>query len=237
MEREAIWSRARGDLVITTDVGTEDLFLWEHSVRVARNAAWIAGLPEVQANAPDVDAIIAAALYHEAGWILRVKEGDISRDEVLLRPMANAHREQGAVYLERRLADLLTPDSLRRASQVIRTLHLREHKTLEVTVVAEAENLDEFGPVALWTSIRRGLMEGKGVQAVIDTWRRRKEYQFWGARLRDSFSLSPVRDVARQRLERFERVMAEIEEQQLGSDFAEENTTTTFDRKSNTSRQ
>ncbi len=237
MQREAIWSRGRGDLVITTDKGAEDLFLWEHSVRVARNAAWIAGLPEVQANSPDEDAIVAAALYHEAGWVIRVKEGDISRDEVLLRPMAGAHREQGAVFLERRLADLMSPTSLRCASQVIRTLHLREHKTLEVKVVAEADNLDEFGTVALWTAIRRGAIEGKGVQAVIDTWRRRKEYQFWNARLRDSFTLAPVRDVARQRLEKLERVMAEIEEQQLSSDLPEGSATSAVDRLSDPSRR
>lgn len=237
MQQEAIWSRARGDLVITTDKGTEDLFLWEHSVRVARNAAWITGLSEIQASSPDADAIVAAALYHAVGWVIRVKEGDVPRGEVLLRPMARAHHEQGAVFMERRLADLLSPTSLRLASQVVRTLHLREHNTLEAQIVAEAHSLDEFGPVALWTSIRRGAIEGKGVQVVIDTWRRRKEYQFWDARLRDSFTLAPVRDAARQRLERLERLMIEVEQQQLGSDLPEGVSSPAVDRLPNPSRR
>jgi hypothetical protein len=64
------------------------------------------------------------------------------------------------------------------------------------------------------------MLEGKGVQAVLETWQRKREYQFWTARLRDSFRLAPVRRLAEERLCRFEQFMEELAAQQAGSDVA-----------------
>jgi hypothetical protein len=72
----------------------------------------------------------------------------------------------------------------------------------------------------LWSAIRRGAVDGKGVQAVLDTWRRKKEYQFWTARLNDSFRFEPVRELARRRLEKFERLLEELGDQHAAVDVA-----------------
>jgi hypothetical protein len=45
------------------------------------------------------------------------------------------------------------------------------------------------------------------------------EYKFWAARLADSFHFPAVREIAKKRLERFEQMMTELEEQQAGSDI------------------
>ncbi len=219
MQWDRIWNRARADLVITTERGDEDLFLWEHSARVARNAQQIARLPAVQARSPDEGAILGTALYHEAGWVARLKEGGIRRDEILLRPMSDSDREQGALILERSLSKLLPRDSLTRAVQAVRLFNEREIESVEGQVVTEADNLDEFGVLSLWATVRRGVVDGKAVQAAIDTWRRRKEYRFWEARLKDSFRFDSVRRVARRRLEKLERLMQELEEQHKGADI------------------
>lgn len=219
MEWEAIWNRARADLVVALKSTNQDVFLWEHSVRIADNARRIAGLPVVQQAHPDEAAVLAAALYHDADWITRLEGGEIRREEMLVRPAPETHREQSALMMERSLAKLLPADTLARASEAIRTLHDREIATIEGQVVTEAENLDEFGLLCLWPIIRRGALDGKGVQAVLDTWRRRKEYRFWDARLADSFRFAPVRAVAKRRLEQLERVMAVLAEQQQGSDL------------------
>ena len=219
MQWEAIWNRARADLLFTIEQGGQDLFLWEHSVRVAQSARQIASLPTVQAASPDEAAIVAAALYHDAGWIAQLRDGEIKRDEVLIRPAFETDREQGALMLESRLASLLPADSLARASQAVRTLDDRQIESIEGQVVSDADNLDEFGVLSLWQIIRRGAVEGKGIQAVIDTWHRRKEYRYWDARLNDSFRFAAVRAVAEKRLEKFERLMEELEEQCRGADL------------------
>ena len=216
---DAIWKRARTDLVVETEYGDFDVFLWEHSARVAHTAEQIARLPSVQAQSPDEMSIVASSLYHDAAFAAQARDGILARYELHIHPPTPADREQSAIIMEQSLAKVLPTDSLERASRVVRTLHDREVDLLEKYIVAEAESLEEFGLLSLWTTIRRGTWEGKGVQAVIDTWKKKTEYKFWAARLADSFHFAPVREIAKQRLERFEQMMSELEEQQAGSDI------------------
>lgn len=218
---DPIWNRARADLVIATEHGESDQFLWEHSVRVARNASMIAKLPAARDLPVDTAALLAAALYHEAGWVVRCREGQVKRIEILTRTHHDAHREQSASFLETSLENILSSASLERASTAVRTMNDREIGSVEGRLLTEAENLEEFGVLSLWPMVRRGAVEGKGVQAVLDTWRRRTEYHFWTARLNDSFHFPEVRDLARRRLEGFERFMRELEAQHNSLDLQE----------------
>ena len=219
MEWDAIWKRARGDLAITTEQGDGDVFLWEHSSRVATVAQRIILLDEVRVHDPDEAAVLAAALYHDAAWAIRCRDGEIDRTEILLSPINDTAAEQAAALLEERLADVLPTGSLERAARAIRLMHEREPQSIEAQVVAEANNLEEFGLLSLWPSIRRGMVEGKGIQAVIESWRRKKEYHFWTARLRDSFRFDAIRHLASARLQTLERVMVELDEQFTGGDI------------------
>ena len=54
---------------------------------------------------------------------------------------------------------------------------------------------------------------------MIDTWKRRKEYQFWSARLNESFHFEPVRKIAEKRLAIYERIMQEVESHLAVSDL------------------
>ncbi len=219
MQLDAIWNRARADLVVATEQGDQDHFLWEHAARVARYAERIVQIDVVQAASPDVIAVTAAALYHDAGWIARLQDGEVTREEILTRAGSDTHRDRGAAMLERSLAKLLPRDSLARASAAIRQLSDREIDSIEGQIVRDADSLDEFGPLSLWPTIRRGLIDGKGVHAVIDTWRRMKEYRYWDVRLKKSFRFDAVRALAKKRLAKLERVMEELKEQHEGDDL------------------
>lgn len=216
---EPIWNRARVDLSLTTETGDPDVFLWEHSARVGQYALQIAQIPDIKANGPDMSSVLAAALYHDAGWAVRVRAGEAKRLEILVRPNPENHREQGALLMETSLEGLLSRESLERASRAIRTLNDRVIPLLEGRIVSDAENLDEFGVLSFWPAVRRGALEGKGIKTVIDTWRRRQEYHFWTARLGDSFRFASVREIARARLAKLERAMEELEQQHLGADI------------------
>ena len=216
---EAIWDQARQDLVVRTEHGEDDLSLWEHSARVARSAQAIAALPEVRDRSPNLAVLLAAALYHDAGWIVRVEAGELSRLEILARQPSSSHRDLGASLLERSLSSLLPEDQLKLAAVTARTLHDRHVDHVEGHVLADADHLEEFGVLALWPGIRRAALDGKGVQTAIDTWHRRQEYQFWTARLNDSFRFDTVREIARRRLAAFERTMGDVESQHAGRDL------------------
>ncbi len=217
---DPIWNQARTDLVIVAHTGDEDVFLWEHSARIASVAKAISGLAVVRERSPDEAAIQAAALYHDAGWAAAIRDGEVERQEILTRPPGDAQRERGAALMEESLAKLLPAESLARASNAVRTLNARRIDSVEGQVVAEADSLEEFGLLSLWPAIRRGVLEGKGVQAVLDTWHRRKEYQFWAARLNDSFRFAAVRKIAERRLAAYERVVRQLEDQYHSSDVS-----------------
>lgn len=219
---EPIWNRARVDLTIATELGEPDVFLWEHSVRIAKSSQRIAEMLQLQGQLSDIPAVVAAGLYHDAGWAVRFSAGEVKRTEILIRPSTENHRELGAVLLEKSLSNLLSAESLERAALAVRTLNDREIPNLEGQIVTEAEHLDEFGVISLWPTVRRGTVDGKGIRAAIETWRRRKEYQFWAARLNDSFRFPLVREVARTRLARMERVLEDLNAQQLAEDIVEE---------------
>lgn len=218
-ELDRVWQQARSDLMVATVTGDPDSFLWEHSSRIARAACAITRLECVQVLDPDPSAVAAAALYHDAGWVARFHSGEIDRCEILVRPPSETHRDQGAFMMENGLANLLPREAIRRASLAIRSMSRRGTDSVEGRIVSDADNLDEFGPLALWPSIRRGLLDGKGIQAVIDTWQRRKEYQFWSARLNDSFHFEPVRKIAEKRLAIYESIMQQVECHLAVADF------------------
>lgn len=220
MDLDAFWRRARLDLTVTTRQGDPDLFLWEHSVRVSQVAQQIAKLPAAQARQPDDIAILAAGLYHDAGWAVRCRALEIDRSDILLTPTTDAMAEQAAQLLEQSVGDLLPPVTLERAIRAVKACVERDPEPIEAQIIAEANHLEEFGLLMLWQTIRRGMVEGKGVQAVIDTWRRRREYQFWTARLKDSFRYKPVRDIAEQRLKTLERFMEDVEREHSCRDVA-----------------
>jgi len=220
MDHEAIWKRARADLLIPTAKGETDLFLWEYAWRIARSAERIATFPEPQRNAPDPSAVVAAGLYHAACWAQRCRAGECDRSEVLMAALSEGDREQSARMLEAALAEILSPDARQRALRAVRSAHDRATPSVEARIVADACSLQEFGVLSLWVLIRRGMIEGKAVQAVLDGWNRKKEYRFWEARLNDSFHFDAVRELARRRLERLERLMAELKEQHYAEDIA-----------------
>lgn len=217
---DAIWNRARVALTVVDERGQEDSYLWEHSRRVAQCALLIACLPGVRNQKPDEAAVLAGGLYHDAGWIMRLREGEIERNQILSRPGTETHRELGAGLMQRDLEGLLSPESIRTAAQAIQTLNEREINTIEGQIVTDAENLNELGVLSLWPIIRRGADEGRDVEYVLKTWRRQREFRFWDARLKDSFHFDAVRTLAQHRLESFGRLMGDLDEQHRCADLA-----------------
>ena len=190
MDLESIQKTARSDLLLPTIDGSADVFLWEHSLRVARSAQHIARLPEARSLGADELSVFVAGLYHDAGWASRVKSGELDRMQVLLGPTVENDFETGALMLEQSLRGRVSPTVLQRAAVAVRTRQDRSSRSADAVVLAEAEALDEFGVLPLWLTVRRGAREGRGVEAAIESWVRKKEYRFWAARLTDSSHLS-----------------------------------------------
>jgi len=210
MDVDAVQKRARADLLIPTTHGDPDPFLWEHSLRVASNCIRIASFDDLAARNPDSMALMSAGLYLSAAWAKRCRAGEIQHLEVLIGPPQDGDAEVAAEWMRQSLEPLLSSQTLDCAAAAILSRNDRALATLEGQILSDAGNLEEFGIVSLWTMVRRSAVEGKGIGKAIEVWRRKKQYQFWTARLADSFRFESVRELARQRLRNFERVMEEL---------------------------
>lgn len=195
-----IWQRAKAELTLTDRSGVKDLFLWEHTVRVARAARLLIEAEKIAD--PDVDqrALEVAALFHEVAWAMQCRDGLSSRWDVLAKPSTEAQREASAGWLRSNGEDFLAERSLDTACTAIRLASSREKGTVESRLLTDAENLDSVGPLAFWQMVRRHTAEGKGVQAAIEAWNRQKEYNFWEARIKDGFRSDVARNLAYDRL-------------------------------------
>lgn len=217
---DPIWARAREDLIVIDDQGQAEVFLWEHSERVARCATeGIPALPDVPAEGLNIDALAAAALYHDAGWAVEYRDGTVSRGDICNRGTSRPQRELAVDLMRTNLREVLAAGSLQQACDWVMQMDRGDADTVEARILADAENLDQIGALLYWRIVRRQALEGKGVKAAIETWETHKQYSFWESRI-EAIHFKSVRDIAHARLQRFDRFMDELARQHSGADLA-----------------
>ena len=207
---DRLWERAESDLCVHIEGTFPDMVVWEHSRRVARLADAIASLPEVSTGRLDRVAITAAALYHDMGWVLQCRAGELTAQELLLRPTPDTLLESAADWAENRLEDIVPAASLRLAARSIRYCNDRQIDVLEAQILSEADNLDHIGPQAVCLMIRKQQAEGKTLDDLVTTWQRQEEYHYWQARIKECFRFPSVRFLAERRWEALRRFMTDL---------------------------
>lgn len=221
MQMDRIVLLARQLLTIPIIEPRRDLWLWEHSERVMRLTQILPELPELAAAACDRDALAAAALFHDAGWALECQQGRCERWQLLTRPTNDIQRELGAALLQEQAGHLLSGPALRLACDAIRQCNDRRTELLEAKVLAEAEALDDLGPVYLLRQFRQYQGEGRPLQQVADSWQRQKEYRYWDVRLEEGFHFETTRALARRRLEAVDAFVTALARDLHGQDLTD----------------
>ncbi len=219
-ETDLLSRYAKADLTASDSQGRSDCLLWEHAQRVARAAVHMAQSPRLRARRADRTALAAACLYHDVGWALQLREGTICVHDVLSTPTTELQTELAAAWAAERLADVLGGRSLETALAAIRERSLRDTEQLEAQILAEADNLDQVGPLAFWLMVRRHAADGRGVDAAIQAWQKQRQYQFWQARIKESFRFEATRQLARQRLSAVEKFVEALRTCHSGDDLA-----------------
>jgi len=204
------WGRARHDLYSPAGEAPIDPVVWEHSLRVARLTEVIVAVPELANRVVDHAALTAAALYHDAGWVLQLRAGQLTAGELLCRRTCDHQRELAADWIVDRLKGILSPGGLKLAARIILGCNDRDTHLLEAQILAEAENLDEGGLQALWHMVRRQIAAGLSLADMLQAWRRQEQYHYWPAWIKECFRFPSVRTLAEQRLQVMSRFMAEL---------------------------
>ncbi len=209
---EQLWKGAQRDLMVKIEGAPADPCIWDHSARVARIAEALLRIPEVQAAALDAAALEVAALYHDAGWLLQTRSGECQPRDILLKPTTDLQRELAADWIAERLAGVVGAGVIQQAARIIRQINNRRTDLPEARVLADAENLDEIGPHSIWLMVRKIHAEGRMLADIVSLWERQREYNYWPARIRDSFHFDSTRRLAQTRLDKLSRFMDDLRE-------------------------
>jgi len=210
-ELKATVAAARQFLILPGEGGAQDLWLWEHALRVAHLARMVALLPEVReigGDAPDQMAVTVAALFADAGWAVQVRAGELSHWQVLSRPTNDIQRELGVGALQEQVGRLLPATTVESAVRAIRECNDRYTRVPEARALSEAENLDEIGVVYVLRQFRQFQAEGRPLEQLVVNWGRHLEYRYWDARINDCLRWEATRHAARERLKAVEQFMS-----------------------------
>jgi HD superfamily phosphodiesterase len=208
---EKLRAKARTDLAVRPDGRPADPFVWEHSERVVHLTQLIASVPELASKIIDRAALIAAAYYHDAGWIQEFRAGRLREIDLLIGRTSDRLRDQAADCLLRSLQGLLPAGAVQQAARIICTCNEREPALLEARILAEADNLDQVGPQAICLMLRKQIAEGRTLADTLQAWHRQEQYQFWPAWIKECFRFSSVRIMAEQRHQSMRRFMADLD--------------------------
>ncbi len=213
MRLDAVWQLARNDFALSTKAGAEDVFLWEHCDRVAKLSLSLTTIVSERKRPPDKFAVAASSLYHNAAWAALVREDGVCRSHILTRPLSPNQLELSVEAMNKALRGVLVKETLARAELAILSMDDRRHDCIEGMILADAEELEKFSLASIWSCVRKGLIEGRGLGSHVETWHRQVEYQYWTAKLSDGFFFEESITLARRRLESYQAFMETLEKQ------------------------
>ena len=197
-----------------------DLWLWEHTLRVTRLARMLATIIDTGLEPPDRTVLTVAALYHEAGWAVEVRDQNLDPARVLARPTSDLQREVAAVTLKSAAAEILDEQTLRLAAEAIRQCNHRSTQLPEAQVLSDATNLADIGLMYILRQFRQLPAAGTPLVQLLRNWRRYVEYKYWDARINDCLRFDVTRELARNRLADAERLMTTLGNEIDANDLA-----------------
>ncbi len=206
-------------LAIPTAKGNADRYLIDRANRILRHCGGIAQLNEVKRFQVDQECLNIAAMMRDSGFARYANQEDDFARMVLADLTDDDMRDFSAQVVQHRLSGVLNPRQMERVCSIIIESGRRDTNLVEAMVLSDARNLDDMGSVGIFNEVRRYLVHGKGVTEALASWKRKIEYEYWVARIREGFRFESVRLIARQRLQAAQTFMDSLEAENMAGDL------------------
>jgi len=206
-------------LAIPTVKGTVDRYLIDRAQRVLRHCGGISQLPEVRGFQVDHECLNIAALFRDTGFARYANAEDKASRMVLADLTDSDIRDFSSQVVHEKLGELLNPRQLELTCSIMIHSGNRSTRLVEAMILADARNLDDMGAAGIFSDLRRYVVHGRGLSEALASWRRKIDYDYWTARLRESFRFKTVAELAERRLAKAMEFMQQLECENRASDL------------------
>ena len=191
--------------------------LWHRTLRVVRNVEHIINLEALaKANVPiDRFSLVAAAYFSDA--CPAHKDNSITQKPG--QAQSKTSLEVSAQIAAQKLSSILSKTQKIKVGNIITESSNRFTKMTEAMILSDARNLDDMGTVAIFAELGILLSQGKDPAELLNAWRRKVDYRYWDARLKENFRFSSVRQLAQRRFNAVADFMNQLEIEISASDI------------------
>jgi hypothetical protein len=220
-EIDVIRDIARQCLTVSTLSGTVDNWLWDRTQRILRNVEHVCRLPELVAADIPIDrfCLIAATCFADSGFAHYADLEDTGARLVLADVSPSDLRDFSTQVVSDKLAGALAGAKIDKINRIIIESGNRDTDMTEAKILSDARSLDDMGAVGIFNEFRRYVFHGKGVADVMESWKRKVDYRYWQARLKESFRFETVRKLAVQRFAATEYFMTQLKIENTAQDL------------------
>jgi hypothetical protein len=220
-ELDTIRDLARQTLIVPTVASEPDSFLWYRAERLVRNVEHICGLPELLKAGLQTDrfCLMSATYFSDAGLACHLESNNRTADLTLSN--GNGLLEVSAELATKKLAGIIEKIKIEKISSIITESGSHLTQRTEAMILSDARNLDDMGAVGIFNEYRRFVIGGKGICGVLQSWRKKTDYGYWQARLKEGFKFEQVRKLAERRLATAEYFINQLKAETQAQDVEE----------------
>ncbi len=193
------WSSGKSTSRVNTWSSPE--LVYDHSLRVLELARLLVGDSAISEGKIDHQVLSTCALFHDAGWVDLVKTGQIQPGEVYAKPPDAALFKRSSRIACDQIGNLLPGRCLEKINRVLSDMKSSRPGLSETLLVADADNLEDFGLTGFTFQVRAAQPAGKSITQILDSWHRQQEYHYWESRIKNAFFLETSKRIAYRRLD------------------------------------
>ena len=223
-ELDKIHQIALKTLILPTLSGGRDNWLWDRTLRILRNIEHICRLPELAEQAISIDrfCLVAAAYFADSGLVRFSGSPKTSKQcppvDVTNADVCNFSTQT----VSDTLSKVITGARIDKINKIITESFDRFTDVTEAMILSDGRGLEDLGAAGLLGALREQLTAGKGVSDILESWKRKIEYGYWQARLKESFRFAAVRAIAEQRFGAVEKFMDQLATENIAGDLEEQ---------------
>ncbi len=214
---------AKQTLTTITPNGTRDSFFWDRSKRLVRNINHICRLPELTNSGLQIDqfCLISAAYFNDVGLLSRLNTKNTGTITASSGANGDNLLEYSTEVIAKKFKGVIEQLRIDKINRIIIQSGNRFTKMTEAMILSDARNLDDMGATGILNEFRRHVIGGKSVSDMLQIWKRKLDYGYWEARLKENFRFETVRKLAEERLRSAEFFMDQLKIESEACDFEE----------------